>query len=342
MLWMPTLLLSLAPAADPVPDYDKVVKPLLEGKCVRCHGGERTRGELDLRTRAAMLKGGENGASISPGSAEKSLVWIHIAADRMPPGKEKKLTAEQKTTLRAWIEAGAKAPGGPAPPPPPVVSAADRDFWSFEPPVRPALPALRHPALAANPIDTFLLAALDKKGLTYSPPASQTVLARRIHFALTGLPPTPEEVAAFVADVRPEATTRLVDRLLASPAYGERWGRHWLDVAGYADSEGILDADHVRTHAWRYRDWVVRALNADLPYDRFLQLQIAGDELTDYWTVRKTAKKLPSEVVDGLLATGFLRCASDTSRPDFVNIKNAQGYYYQDRKSTRLNSSHSS
>jgi hypothetical protein len=330
MLWMPTLLLALAPAADPVPDYEKAVKPLLEGKCVRCHGGERTRGELDLRSRAAMLKGGENGAAISPGSAEKSLLWIHVAAEKMPPGKEK-LTASEKTTLRAWIEAGAKAPGGPAPPPPPIVSAADRDFWSFKPPVRPSVPAVTG---AANPIDAFLLAALDKKRLTYSSPANKAVLARRIHYALTGLPPTPEEVAAFVADARPDATARLVDKLLARQTYGERWGRHWLDVAGYADSEGILDADYVRTHAWRYRDWVVRALNADMPYDRFLQLQIAGDELTDYWNVQKTAKTLPAEVVDGLIATGFLRCASDTSRPDFVSIKNAAGYYYQTLEDT--------
>src|SRR5262249_36275839 len=113
------------------------------------------------------------------------------------------------------------------------------------------------------------------------------------------------------------------------PHYGERWGRHWLDVAGYADSEGILAADHVRSAAWRYRDWVVKSVNADLPYDRFLRDQIAGDEYADYWTVYHSQPKLPADVVDSLVATGFLRCAGDTSRPDFVNIKNAAGYYYQ-------------
>src|SRR5262249_27789661 len=157
----------------------------------------------------------------------------------------------------------------------------------------------------------------------------RVTLLRRATLDLTGLPPTPEEIDAFLADKRPDAYERQVERLLASPRYGERWGRHWLDVAGYADSEGILDADYVRTAAWRYRDYVIAAFNADKPYDRFLQEQLAGDELTDYHSAYQSQKKLPADVVEGLVATGFLRCASDTSRPDFVNIKRASGYYYQ-------------
>jgi Protein of unknown function (DUF1553)/Protein of unknown function (DUF1549) len=206
---------------------------------------------------------------------------------------------------------------------------ADRQFWAFRPPARPAVPKVRSGDRVRNPIDAFVLAALEKQGLTLAPEADRLTLIRRATFDLTGLPPTPQEVEAFVADSAPEAYERLIDRLLASPHYGERWGRHWLDLAGYADSEGILDADYVRSAAWRYRDYVIRAFNTDKPYDRFLKEQLAGDELTDYWVAYQAQKELPAEVVEGLIATGFLRCASDTSRPDFVNIKDAPGYYYQ-------------
>src|SRR5439155_5671838 len=143
------------------------------------------------------------------------------------------------------------------------------------------------------------------------------------YFDLIGLPPAPAEIDDFLAACKPTeslpwAYERVVDRLLDSPRYGERWARHWLDVAGYADSEGILDADYVRSAAWRYRDYVIRAFNEDKPYDRFLKEQIAGDEYADYWTAYHTGKELPAEVIESLVATGFLRCASDTSRPDFV------------------------
>jgi hypothetical protein len=326
MPWsLPLLASLLAPAAT---DFDKDVLPLLKARCIRCHGGERQRGELDLRTRAGALRGGDGGPAVSPGAPEKSLLWVLVAGDRMPPGKDK-LTSAQKALLRNWIEQGAKGADRPALPPVSPITDADRRFWAFQPPVRPALPVIRQGALARNPIDVFLVARLEKHGLSLSPEAGKATLLRRLMFDLTGLPPTVHEIKAFIADDRPDAYARVVDRLLASPAYGERWGRHWLDVAGYADSEGILDADYVRSAAWRYRDYVVRALNADQPYDRFLQEQIAGDELTDYWSAFAREKKLPAEVVEGLEATGFLRCASDTSRPDFVTIKNAPGYYFQ-------------
>jgi hypothetical protein len=312
--------------------FEKDVLPLLQGKCVRCHGGAKQKADLDLRSKAGLLKGGESGPALVPGSPEKSLLWVQIAGDKMPPEGEK-LTEAQKTLVQAWIAGGARDDGTAA-----VqaedgkdrqVTDADRQFWAFRPPVRPAVPDVKSAQRARNPIDAFVLAALEKQGLTLAPEADRLTLLRRATFDLTGLPPTPQEVETFLADTAPDAYERLIDRLLASPHYGERWGRHWLDLAGYADSEGILDADYVRSAAWRYRDYVIRAFNSDRLYNRFLKEQLAGDELTDYWTAYQTRQELPAEVVEGLIATGYLRCASDTSRPDFVNIKNAPGYYFQ-------------
>jgi hypothetical protein len=323
-----------ARAAD-APVFEKTVLPILRAKCVRCHGGEKVKGDLDVRSKAALVKGGESGAAVVAGSSEKSLLWVKVAADKMPPDKDK-LSESEKTLIRAWIDAGAKDDGSTIATDvsDKQVTDADRQFWAFRPPTRPAVPKVKSDR-GRNPIDAFVLAALEKRGLTLAPEADRLTLIRRVTFDLTGLPPTPQEIAAFLADAAPDAYERLIDRLLASPHYGERWGRHWLDLAGYADSEGILDADYVRSAAWRYRDYVLRAFNTDKPYDRFLQEQLAGDELTDYWTAYQTRKELPAEVVDGLIATGYLRCASDTSRPDFVSIKNAPGYYYQTLEDTQ-------
>lgn len=319
-------------AASPGP-FEKEVLPLLKARCLRCHGDETQKAALDLRTRAGMIHGGETGPALLPGSAEKSLLWIMIAGDRMPPGKTK-LTADEKGLLKAWIDSGAitSTPDAPSAPRTAIdrqVTDSDRQFWSFRPPARPIVPVVKQSQRVRNSVDSFLLAELEKKGLSFSPEADRQTLLRRLAMNLTGLPPSPQEVEAFVNDPAPDAYEKLVERLLASPAYGERWGRHWLDLAGYADSEGILDADYVRTAAWRYRDYVIRAFNQDKPYDRFLLEQIAGDELTDYWTAYETQQELPTKVVEGLIATGYLRCASDTSRPDFVKIKNAPGYYFQ-------------
>jgi hypothetical protein len=308
------------------------VLPLFQAKCLKCHGADKQRAGLDLRTRAALLRGGDSGPAVTPGSAERSELWIKIAANKMPPGKEEKLTEAEKLLVRAWIDGGARDEGNTTAAVDNTdrqVSDADRQFWAFRKPVRPAVPVVHNSRRVRNPIDAFVLAALEKKGLALAPEADRLTLLRRAYLDLLGLPPPPEEVEAFLADPSPDAYERLLDRLLASPHYGERAARHWLDLAGYADSEGILDADYVRTAAWRYRDYVIRALNSDKPYDRFLQEQLAGDELADYWTVYRTQKELSPEVVDCLVATGYLRCASDTSRPDFVTIKNAPGYYYQ-------------
>src|SRR5439155_11128488 len=169
-----------------------------------------------------------------------------------------------------WVEARAPKPAWQGV----GITAEGRQFWAFRTPQRPAVPTVQARGRIRNPIDAFVLAALEAKGLTLSPEADRLTLLRRVTFDLTGLPPTPDEIDAFLADPSPTAYEKVVDRLLASPHYGERWARHWLDVAGYADSEGILDADYVRTAAWRYRDYVIRAFNQDKPYDRFLQEQI--------------------------------------------------------------------
>lgn len=313
--------------------FEKTVLPVFESKCLRCHGDKKQKAMLDLRTRSAVIKGGETGPAVKPGSLKDSLLWDKIRTDQMPEG-DVKLSSAEKETIRRWIEAG--APGddksAPANRGDLQISDEDRQFWAFRSPVRPKVPA----NAATNPIDAFIVAALGQKGLSLSPEADRLVLLRRVHFDLIGLPPTPQEIDSFLkesATAEPGAIQaayeKVVDRLLASPHYGERWGRHWLDLAGYADSEGILDADYVRTAAWRYRDYVIRAFNQDKPYDRFLQEQIAGDELVDYWKIQQTHKELPAEVIEALVATGYLRCASDTSRPDFASIKNAPGYYFQ-------------
>jgi hypothetical protein len=323
-----------AVAADPpaIPIFEKDILPLFQAKCLSCHGATKQKADLDMRNKVAMLKGGDSGPALTPGDAAKSLIWEKVVSDKMPPGKEK-LSPKEKVLIREWIDRGAKDAGTAVA----IaddgkdrsVSDADREFWAFKKPVRPQPPQVRNSGRVRNPIDNFLLAELEKGGLGFAPDADRQVLLRRASLDLTGLPPTPKELAEFLADTSADAYERMIDRLLASERYGERWGRHWLDLAGYADSEGILDADYVRTEAWRYRDYVIRAFNKDRAYDRFLKEQIAGDELIDYWTAYRTQKQLPAEVLEAITATGFLRCASDTSRPDFVNIKNAPGYYYQ-------------
>jgi hypothetical protein len=319
-----------APAGDPV--FEKDVMPIFQAKCLQCHGAAKIKAGLDLRTKAAVLKGGDTGAAVTPGNVSTSLLWDKVSSNRMPPGKVK-LTEKEKNIIRDWIDAGAVdnvlAAARAAPLNEREVTDADRQFWSFRPPVRPEVPTVAQAQRVRNPIDAFLLHALEKKGLTFSPEGDRLTLLRRASFELIGLPPSPKEIDTFLADQSPDAYERLIDRLLASENYGERWGRHWLDLAGYADSEGILDADYERTAAWRYRDYVIQAFNKDKPYDRFLKEQLAGDELIDYWKEYQTAKKFEPAVVDALVATGYLRCASDTSRQDFVNIKNAPGYYFQ-------------
>ncbi len=248
------------------------MRPIL-ARCVECHAGEEAAGGLDLTSRPGALRGGESGAAIRPGDAAASPFYRKVAAKKMPP--KEPLSAEQIALVRSWIESGAGWDDAAV-----VAASPSRpaSLWSLEPVSRPTPPTVRSVDRLSSPIDAFVLDRLERAGLSPAPPADRLTLIRRATFDLTGLPPTPSEVDAFLDDRSPDAFERLVDRLLASPHYGERWGRHWLDVARFAESHGF-EYDHLREHAWRYRDYVVRSLNADRPYTRFVEEQIAGDAL---------------------------------------------------------------
>lgn len=288
--------------------FSREVQPILEKSCLGCHGvGARLSG-LDLRSRSAALQGGTRGAAFVAGSAAKSVLYQMVSGVRtpqMPPTG--RLSATATAVLKKWLDGG--APYAEAP----ITTAQKQVWWAFKPPVRPpvpnfprtapgkahtvTLPSKSGPAFAAaawirNPIDAFVLQKLRADGLTPSPRASRITLIRRATMDLVGLPPTPEEVRAFLADTSPQAYEKLVDRLLASPQYGERWGRHWLDVVRYADSGGF-EGDRDRPYAWRYRDYVIAAFNADKPFDQFVREQIAGDEIA------------PNSS-EALVATGYL------------------------------------
>jgi mono/diheme cytochrome c family protein len=292
--------------------YETDVRPIFKAHCFHCHGEEeKPKAALDLRLVRSMLAGGESGPAIAAGSPADSLVYQRVMAGEMPPGK-KKLSAGELATVARWIEQGART----VRPEPENTAAAqwtdeERAFWSFQPVRRPPLPRVKQPQLVRRPIDAFLLAALEQRGLSFSPATDPRTLVRRLSFDLTGLPPTPAMVERFVADAQSPARSadayeRLVDELLASPAYGERWARHWLDVAGYADSDGYTEKDAERPWAFRYRDYVIRSLNADKPLDQFIVEQLAGDEL-----LTPPYRNLDSEDADQLIATGFLRTAPD-------------------------------
>ena len=267
--------------------FQESVFPVFDRNCLVCHGGSVQRAGLDLRSRQSVLRGGANGPVLRPGNAQQSLLYqliTHQKEPAMPMGG--KLGRDEVSAVAAWINglsphealpetgkhsASIREPGSP-------VTEQDRQFWSFLKPLRPVVPQTKTRNWGRNEIDAFVLQTLERKGLKPAPPAKSATLLRRAYFDLIGLPPSPEELEAFLNDRSPEAFDRVVDRLLASPHYGERWGRHWLDLARYADSGGFeFDVD--RPHAWRYRDYVIRSFNEDKPYDRFIQEQLAGDEL---------------------------------------------------------------
>ncbi len=299
-------MLNAACAAD-APVFETHVRPILKTHCFHCHGEEqKLEGKLDVRLARLMVKGGESGTAIVAGQRAKSLLWKKIAADEMPPG-DKKLSEKEKLIIGQWIDVGAKT----ARPEPESLSDDgitddERAFWSFQPITRPPLPRVKNVDRVDSPIDAFLVAKLEQAGLGYSDEADRLTLIRRASFDLLGLPPTPAAVDAFVADQEPGAFERLIERLLASPQYGERWARHWLDVVGYADSDGYGEKDLERKWAYKYRDWLIRALNEDRQWDELIREQLAGDEM-----LTPPFRGLSPDAADKLIATGFLRMSPD-------------------------------
>ncbi|MBI3865951.1 MAG: DUF1553 domain-containing protein [Planctomycetia bacterium] len=307
--------------AAKIPQFEKDVHPLLKTYCWRCHGGEGYAAELDLRSLPLILKGGKNGKILEPSSAEKSLLYKKLAAKEMPPGNALKPTDAHLATIKAWIDGGAPAryTGGElTEDEDPPLTDSDRNWWAFRKPAHPEPPAVQHADRVRTPVDAFLLARLESKGLSFAPDADRTSLVRRAFLDLTGLPPGPDDIDRFLADPSPDAWEKLIDQLLESPHYGERWGRHWLDAAGYVDTVGSdNDATIIkpRDGAWLYRDYVVKAFNSDKPYDRFLLEQLAGDELVDW----RQAGEFSPEMKELLVATGFLRPAADNTGENELN-----------------------
>ena len=292
--------------AESAVDFARDVQPLLAEKCVRCHGPKKQEGGLRLDIRRLALAGGDSGPAIVVGSASKSDLVKRLTTDddhkRMPP-TGKALSAEQVSVLKTWIDGGAVWPDELA------GKESTVDHWAFRPVQRPQPPAVRNEGWVRSPIDRFILARLERANIAPAPEADRAVLIRRLYLDLVGLLPTPKEVETFVADARPDAWDRLVERLLASPHYGERWGRHWLDLARYAESDGY-ENDVLRPDAFRYRDWVVGALNRDLPYDQFTIEQLAGDLLPGATDEQKIAT--------GLHRNTLYNSASSADKEEFL------------------------
>jgi hypothetical protein len=308
--------------------FEKEVLPLFTARCVQCHGAGKPMAGLDLRTLPSLLKGSTSGPVVIEGFSDKSVLIRKLASGNMPPkGAGTPLNESEIQTLRRWIDKGHFADG--------VASAAhaereftkaeapevtdkDREFWSFRAPVLPPVPKAAGVRRVRTPIDAFVLSKLEAKELTFSPDAPNTALMRRAYFDLIGLAPTPEEARQFLEDTKPGAYERLIDRLLASKHYGERWGRHWLDAVGYvdtADKDFEPSKSEVADGMWRYRDYVINATNNDKPWNRFLTEQLAGDELVDW----RNAEKYTPEIIETLTATGYLR-ALDITNADILNL----------------------
>lgn len=286
--------------------FENRIRPLLAKHCWDCHGSDDQESGLRLDSLQAVVRGGVRGPAVVPGDAKNSLLLHainHSEPDlQMPEGD--KLSAAEINVFKRWIDEGAYWPGQVVEPRKtpslegPLFTEEEKRFWAFVPPQRPHMPRV-HDDWIQSPVDSFVLARLESAGLKPAPPASKRELVRRTYFDLTGLPPTPDQAAAFLQDDSPQAFERLVDRLLASPSYGERWGRHWLDVARYADSNG-LDENWAFEYIFKYRDWVIRAFNRDLPYTSFVTHQLAGDLLP------QQAGETQADYMQRVAATGFL------------------------------------
>ncbi len=305
--------------ANNVLTFEKDVRPIFKANCFQCHGEEpELSGGLDLRLVRLMRAGGDSGAAIGAGPATgdvgNSLLWERVESDEMPPGS-KKLSHDEKQTIIDWLSAGATtARAEPADPNEAKFTEEELGHWSFQPVAEVSLPELHTTEFSNSdptPLDRFIADRLLSEGLSFSTPADRATLLRRLNFDLHGLPPSLEELADFMADDSADAYERVVDRLLASPQYGVHWARHWLDVVGYAESDGNLTNDQPRPHAWYYRDYVVKSLNDDKPYDQFLVEQLAGDELLEGPPDRNN-----TEHVSLIAATGFLRMAPDITQTD--------------------------
>ena len=286
--WAFAISLQAANGADPV-DFDREVAPLLAQRCLDCHSGNTPKGGLSLEVHSSALKGGESGKALVPKNLTASLLWQRITADEMPP--KHPLTPPEKELVARWIKQGAVWGANPIDRLAHSTSQrAGRDWWSLQAlPLPPQIPQVQSPWVATE-IDAFVWKQLAEHGLSPAPPASPRALIRRLYFDLVGLPPPPGQIEAFAANPTKEAYETIVDDLLATPQYGERWGRHWLDVVRFGESNGF-ERNEPRKNAWPYRDWVVNALNADMPYDQFVQMQLIGDLL--------------QKNVEGASATGF-------------------------------------
>jgi hypothetical protein len=289
--------------ADQVRFYESEVRPILKTRCLKCHGeGPKVRGGFRLDSRAAILRGGDLGPAVSLHAPERSRLLEAIRYEDLEMPPDSKLAAREIDVLTRWVmdglawsaenNAASNAPPPKLPAKPPAVAAA-RTAWSYRAVGRPAVPIVNDVAWCRSPIDAFILSRLETAGLSPATPADRVTLIRRLTYDLTGLPPTPDEVDSFVADNAADAYERLADRLLASPHYGEKWGRHWLDLVRYGETNGY-ERDLAKPFAWRYRDYVIAALNQDVPFDRFVRQQLAGDEIDP-------------DAAESWIATGFYR-----------------------------------
>ncbi|MEC9096997.1 MAG: PSD1 and planctomycete cytochrome C domain-containing protein, partial [Planctomycetota bacterium] len=294
--------------ADEGLTFEKHIRPIFRAHCYDCHGAEKElQSELDLRLVRLMEKGGEFGPALVKGKPDESYLLERMVSGEMPPGSHR-VPEDQIATIRQWIAEGAKtARPEPATIGPGLgITLEERSYWAFQAIQRPDVPNVKNVSRVRTPIDALLLAKMEPHDLSFAPDADKPTLLRRASLALTGLPPTSEELKAFLSDESSEAWITVIDRLLNSPQYGERWGRHWLDVAGYADSEGSSNNDANRQWAYKYRDWVIKAIGSDMPFDQFITWQLAGDEL-----VEPPYKNMSPLEIEKLTATGYLRMASD-------------------------------
>ncbi len=293
------------------PKFEQDILPILASACFDCHGEDTQEAQLDLRTVTSILQGGENGHGIVLGEPDRSLLLDMLEQKQMPPAGSDPLTETQIGLIRRWIRAGAPADEQVVIlPPRTILSEEDRQFWAFRSPMKMTLPTVPTSRQMRTPIDQMISHKLQEHGLMLSPDVDRATELRRAYFSLIGLPPSSSELDRFLADPQPDAWERLLDRLLASPQYGQRWGRHWLDTVGYVDNrlfDGDLGTIYENEQIWRYRDYVIRALNQDRPYDEFLTEQLAGDELVDW---RNTPEFTP-QIIDHLEATGFYRSIED-------------------------------